>query len=76
MRVTLSHGGHGFATEQKNWPLRTGLVLGTIALLSRVGAPFSPEIYSRHLMYASFLLITALAIWGYRIVKLMYGKRG
>lgn len=74
MRVTLSHGGHGFATEKKNWPLRIGLILGTIALLSRVGAPFSPEIYSRHLMYASFLLITALAIWGYRIVKLMYGR--
>jgi uncharacterized protein involved in response to NO len=74
MRVTLSHGGHGFATEQKNWPLRIGLILGTIAMLSRVGAAFSPDSSARHLMYASLLLIVALMVWGWRILRLMYGR--
>jgi uncharacterized protein involved in response to NO len=74
MRVTLSHGGHGFATEQKNWPLRVGLILGTIAMLSRVGAPFSPKAYAMHLALASALLIIALVFWGWRILRLIYGR--
>jgi uncharacterized protein involved in response to NO len=75
MRVTLSHGGHGLEPERKNWPLRIGLFFGMLAMLSRAGAPFDAETYSRHLVYASFSLMIALTIWGWRIVRLMYAKR-
>lgn len=75
MRVTLSHGGHGFVTEQKNWPLRVGLILGTIAMLSRVGGAFSPDSAGRHFIYASLLLMIALGFWGWRIVRLMFAPR-
>ena len=74
MRVTLSHGGHGLATEQKNWPLRVGLTLGLIAMLARVGAPFSPASYSEHLALAAILWIVALAVWGWRLLRLI-GKK-
>jgi uncharacterized protein involved in response to NO len=76
MRVTLSHGGHGLEPERKNWPLRFGLILGTIALLARAGAPFDPASYGRHLDYAAFALMAALAIWGWRIVKLLRRNSG
>lgn len=75
MRVTLSHGGHGLEPERKNWPLRLGLILGMIAVLSRVGAPFSPASYSEHLALASIFLMIALAIWGWRILRLMFASK-
>jgi uncharacterized protein involved in response to NO len=74
MRVTLSHGGHGLATEQKNWPLRTALICGTIAMLARAGAPFAPASSSRHLMYAAVLWMLGLGIWGWRLLRLIVRK--
>ncbi|MDP4244112.1 MAG: NnrS family protein [Bacteroidota bacterium] len=71
MRVTLSHGGHGLATEVKNWPLRIGLICGTIAMLARAGAPFAPASYSQHLMWAALLWMIGLGIWGWRLIRLI-----
>jgi uncharacterized protein involved in response to NO len=73
MRVILSHGGHGLEPERKNWPLRIGLVLGSLAMLARVGARLHSESYSEHLVYASVLLLIALAIWGWRTMQLIFG---
>jgi hypothetical protein len=71
MRVTLSHGGHGLATEKRNWPLRIGLITGSVAMLARVGAPFSPNTYSEHLAMAAVLWLIGLSIWGWRLVRLI-----
>lgn len=75
MRVTLSHGGHGLKSEQKNWPLRLALTSGTIAMLARAGAPFAPQSYSEHLMFASLLWILGLGIWGWRLVRLIVAAK-
>jgi uncharacterized protein involved in response to NO len=71
MRVTLSHGGHGLASEKKNWPLRIGLICGSIALLARAGAPFSPNTMSEHLMMAGILWLIGLGVWGWRLTRLI-----
>ena len=71
MRVTLSHGGHGLASEKKNWPIRIALVCGTIAMLARAGAPFAPASYGQHLLWAALLWIVALGIWGWRLIRLI-----
>ena len=75
MRVTLSHGGHGLASEKKNWPLRIALVCGTIAMLARAGAPFAPASYSQHLLWAALLWMLALGIWGWRLIGLILRKK-
>ena len=75
MRVTLSHGGHGLVTEKKNWPLRIALISGTIAMLARAGAPFAPASYSQHLVWAALLWMLGLAIWGWRLVRLIAKRR-
>ena len=76
MRVTLSHGGHGLATEQKNWPLRLGLLFGTIAMLARAGAPFAPASYSEHLALAALLWMLGLGFWGWRLMRLIAKRKG
>jgi uncharacterized protein involved in response to NO len=63
-RVALSHGGHSLAEEQKSWPLRIGLITGIIAMLARVGAPFTPDLYFAHLGWAGELWILGVGIWG------------
>jgi uncharacterized protein involved in response to NO len=63
-RVALSHGGHSLAEEQKSWPLRIGLTTGIIAMLARVGAPFTPDLYFAHLGWAGELWILGVGIWG------------
>jgi uncharacterized protein involved in response to NO len=75
MRVTLSHGGHGLEPERKNWPLRMALILGSLSIVSRIAAPFNPDAFSSHLAYASILLMLALLIWGWRVMKLMLARR-
>ena len=75
MRVTLSHGGHGLEPERKNWPLRMALVLGGASIVSRIAAPFNPSAFSSHLAYASILLMLALIIWGWRVMRLILARR-
>jgi uncharacterized protein involved in response to NO len=75
MRVTLSHGGHGLLTEQRNWPIRIGLTLGLIAMLARAGAAFSPQSYTEHLAIAAMLWIIGLAIWGWRLLRLIVVRK-
>jgi uncharacterized protein involved in response to NO len=75
MRVTLSHGGHGLASEKKNWPLRIGLICGSIAMIARAGAPFSPNTMNEHLMMAGILWLLGLTVWGWRLVRLISKAR-
>lgn len=67
-RVTLSHGGHNLSAEQRSWPLRLGLTLALIAMLARVGAPFSSRTYFDHLMWAALLWMAGVSCWGGYIV--------
>ena len=70
-RVTLSHGGHGLAQEQRSWPLRIGLATGLIALLARIGAPFAAFMYFAHLAWAALFWIGGMLFWGFYLVKLL-----
>jgi uncharacterized protein involved in response to NO len=70
-RVTLSHGGHELARERRSWPLRIGLAAGLLALLARVGAPFSPDLYFEHLAWAGLLWIAGNLFWGFYLFRLI-----
>ena len=70
-RVTLSHGGHGLSAEKKSWPLRIGLTTGLIAMLARVGAPFSGPLYFAHLAWAGILWISGIVFWGIYLIRLL-----
>jgi uncharacterized protein involved in response to NO len=70
-RVTLSHGGHGLASERSSWPLRIGVGTGLIAMLARVGAPFSGLTYFAHLAWAGILWIGGMLFWGFYLVRLI-----
>ena len=71
-RVTLSHGGHGLAKERASWPLRIGIATGLIAMLARVGAPFSGFTYFEHLALAALLWIGGILFWGFHLFRLIY----
>jgi hypothetical protein len=51
------------------------LILGGLSIVSRIAAPFNPDAFSSHLAYASILLMLALIIWGWRVIKLMLARR-
>jgi uncharacterized protein involved in response to NO len=70
-RVTLSHGGHNLVQERNSWPLRLGLITGLIAMLARVGAPFSSLTYFEHLAWAALLWIAGILFWGFYVLRLI-----
>ena len=70
-RVTLSHGGYALAKERRSWPLRIGISTGLIAMLARVGAPFSGLTYFAHLAWAAILWIGGMLFWGSYLVHLI-----
>ncbi len=74
-RVTLSHGGHGLARERGSWPLRIGIATGLIAMLARVGAPFSGFTYFEHLALAALLWISGILFWGFHLSRLIHVDR-
>lgn len=75
-RVTLSHGGHDLSAEKRSWPLRVGLTLALIAMLARIGAPFSQRTYFDHLMWAALCWIAGMLVWGGYIISTIAGWRG
>jgi uncharacterized protein involved in response to NO len=70
-RVTLSHGGHGLAKEQRSWPMRIAITTGLIAMLARVGAPFAGFTYFEHLALAALLWIGGVSWWGFYLIRLI-----
>jgi uncharacterized protein involved in response to NO len=74
-RVALSHGSHDLAHERRNWPLRIGLGAGLLALLARIGAPFSPNSYFAHLAWAGLLWIAGVLLWAFLLLRLMRKSR-
>jgi len=73
-RVTLSHGGHTLAAERRSWPLRIGLTTGLVAMLTRVGAPFSGPLYFAHLAWAGILWISGILFWGIYLIRLISSR--
>ena len=69
-RVTLSHGGHDLVQERRSWPLRIGITCMLVAMLARLGAPFTGTSYFSHLEWASLLWIAGILVWGGGIVRL------
>jgi len=70
MRVTLSHGGHSLAREERSWPLRIGITCMLVAMLARLGAPFAATSYFGHLQWAALLWMAALVCWGVYVLRL------
>ena len=70
MRVTLSHGGHSLAREERSWPLRIGITCMLVAMLARLGAPFAATSYFGHLQWAALLWMAALVCWGAYVLRL------
>jgi uncharacterized protein involved in response to NO len=69
-RVTLSHGGHDLAQERRSWPLRIGITCMLVAMLARLGAPFTATSYFAHLQWAALLWMAALVCWGAYVLRL------
>jgi uncharacterized protein involved in response to NO len=74
-RVTLSHGGHSLALEQRSWPLRIGSTTMLIAMLARVGAPFAPSTYFEHLAFAGLLWVAGMLAWGACLLRWILNNR-
>jgi uncharacterized protein involved in response to NO len=72
-RVTLSHGGHNLAQEQRSWPLRIAVTLALIATLARLGAPFAATSYFSHLAWAAVLWMTGVLWWSVFILRRIRG---
>lgn len=67
-RVTLSHGGHGVAFENKSRTLYGLVFLFSLASLTRFSAGLFPYLYESHLLYAASAWIVALLWWGWLII--------
>ena len=73
-RVTLSHGGYSLSKERGSWPLRVAVAAGLIAMLARVGAPFSGFTYFEHLALAGLLWIGGVLYWGSYLFGLIHTR--
>jgi len=64
-RVTLSHGGHDMALEKTSKLLKIFAGLMLLAATTRAAARFLPEeAYWNHLLFAAWVWIAALILWG------------
>ena len=72
-RVTLSHGGHDLAHEQRSWPLRVGVTLALVAMMARLGAPFAAASYFAHLAWAAVLWMGGILWWSAFILRRIRG---
>jgi uncharacterized protein involved in response to NO len=73
-RVTLSHGGHSLEAERRSWPLRLGMASGLFALVTRLGAAFTPDAFFAYLGLAAAVWIAGLLFWGAVLVRLIRGR--
>jgi uncharacterized protein involved in response to NO len=73
-RVVLSHGGYPLSRERRSWPLRIGLATVLVAMLARLGAPFTPSTYFDHLAWAGMLWMAGMLVWGLYIARLLKGE--
>jgi uncharacterized protein involved in response to NO len=62
-RVSLSHGGHPLAPEQRSGPLAATVALVLLATALRAGAGFVPAAYYAVLAAAAAVWILAAATW-------------
>jgi uncharacterized protein involved in response to NO len=72
-RVTLSHGGHDLAQEQRSWPLRVGITLALVAMMARLGAPFAAASYFAHLAWAAVFWMAGIVWWSVFILRRIRG---
>lgn len=71
-RVTLSHGGFGVSMEKTSKRFKWVSLLIFAAMLARVVAPLTPQIYARHLGYASMLWLIGLVAWAWAFLPKMF----
>ncbi|MNK94027.1 NnrS protein [compost metagenome] len=64
-RVTLSHGKHDMGIEKNSKALFLGAFLMCAAGATRASAGITAHIYQSHLLYASYLWIGGLIVWGW-----------
>lgn len=72
-RVTVAHGGHDPQLQIKSKALATLFVFFTLALITRLVAPFITN-YISHLAYAAFFWILAVLTWGLQFFPLLLRK--
>jgi len=70
-RVTLAHGKHDMSLEQKSWALWGMLILMILALLARLGAPFTTANFT-HLSYAALFWIMGALLWCTQFMRKLY----
>jgi len=70
-RVVLSHGGYPLSEERRSWPIRMGLATVLVAMLARLGAPFTQTTYFDHLAWAGMLWIAGMLVWGLYLLSLL-----
>lgn len=66
-RVILAHGGHDLQLERRSWAMLTLMLGMTLALLTRLAAPFTSN-YAHHLAYAALAWCIAVAGWSWIFV--------
>lgn len=74
-RVSLAHGGHGLAMERRSKVLIAILALLGIAVLTRISAPWFPNVYNSHLAYAAISWILAAVCWGLSMLPKWYCRK-
>lgn len=72
LRVTLAHSGHDFLRLERKPILYIMGFLILIGALTRVSAPFMPNIMLSHYAYSAITWIMALLLWLYYFVKFTY----
>lgn len=72
-RVTLSHGGHDMALEQKSIALKIMVTFFFLALITRLAAPVTDN-YFTHLAYASLLWDAAAIAWCWSFLLKLFKK--
>lgn len=71
-RVTLSHGKHNMQIEKNSKALWAGAFLIALAGATRASSGIAAHIYQSHLIYASYLWIAGLAVWGWVFIPKLF----
>jgi uncharacterized protein involved in response to NO len=71
-RVLLAHGGHNVQMGEKSPWIIVIIFLIFMTALTRVSIGFLPSTYQTHVMYAAWLWIISVVIWGIRFLRLVF----
>lgn len=75
-RVVLAHGGFGLELELRSKTLHFVGAMVLISALTRVTAPWIPNVYWSHLAYAALTWVIAMSVWAFVLVpKMVFLKK-